>query len=181
LGLQTSFEELREQYSDYFARAAALYNVSPLLGRLYAYLLLSPEPMSLGELAETAGAAKSTVSVVMRTLDHYRLVRRHWVKGDRRDYFTARTDSGVILQELFDLFFSRELKFMESANLTARQALETVPFETDWPDKQQRLELLERLTQFESFISLVSGWLKQIVGNAEPITPTESIPIEVEK
>lgn len=177
----TSFAELREKYADYFARAAAIYNVSPLLGRLYAYLLLSPEPMSLGELAKTAGAAKSTVSVVMRTLEHYRFVRRQWVKGDRRDYYTARTDSTGILGELFELFFSKELKYMESANLTARQALDVAPFEGDWPDIHQRSELLERLSQLEAFSSLITDWLKQTLSNNEPIQPAEIIKIEVER
>lgn len=178
---QMSFAELREQYADYFARAASIYNVNPLLGRLYAYLLLSPEPMSLGELATTAGAAKSTVSVVMRTLEHYRLVNRQLVKGDRRDYFTARTDSALMLRELYDLFFSRELKYYEAANNTARQALETAPIKGDWPDKEQRALLLKRMTQLESFVNLISDLLKQFMNNSDkPVSPVEIIPIEVE-
>lgn len=181
LDMPSSFAEVREQYADFFARAAAIYKVSPLLGRLYAYLLLSPEPMSLGELADMAGAAKSTVSVVMRTLEYYRVVERQWVKGDRRDYYRARTDTGVILKELYDLFFSKELSYMESAYNSAKTALENAPFEGDWPDRQQRINLLERLEQLESYISLLKGWLDQIIDKSKPVARAELVQIEVEK
>ncbi len=177
----STFVEVREQYADYFARAAAIYNVSPLLGRLYAYLLLSPEPMSLGELADAAGAAKSTVSVVMRTLEHYRVVRRQWVKGDRRDYFTAQTDTGVMLRELYDLFFSKELGYMKIANKTAKQALESAPPQADWPDGPQREQLLERLNRLDAFAVMITSLLEQIMGDDKAAAPAESIQIEVEE
>src|SRR5215472_12222662 len=83
------FEEMRRRYADLSGRATAVYGLSPLLSRLYGTLLLTPRPLSLDELAGAVGAAKSTVSAALRNLERYRLVRREWARGDRRDYYVA--------------------------------------------------------------------------------------------
>ncbi len=115
----STFTDVQEQFAEFFGRAASLYNINPLLGRLYGYLFLAPEPMTLDDLCRASGAAKSTVSVAMRSLEHYRLIRRHWYKGQRKDFFVPRTDMNNVLNELFQFFFSPELTYMQEANATA--------------------------------------------------------------
>jgi DNA-binding transcriptional regulator GbsR (MarR family) len=177
-----SFADVREQYAEYFGRAAALYNINPLLGRLYGYLYLAPEPLSLDDLSTMVGSAKSTVSVAMRSLEHYRAVQRLWLKGERRDYFVVRTNMNQVLQELFNLFFSHELKYMQQANISATRALESEADGEDWPDHEQRQDLLERLRTLDVFLETTSLWLKQIINpEPEPVKPSQAIQIEVEE
>lgn len=104
-----AFAELRERFADRIARLAGLYGVNPLLGRLYAVLLLSPDPMSLDDVTEAAGSAKSTASVALRNLEKYRLVHRHWRKSDRRTFYEARTDFARMFEEWRELFLERDL------------------------------------------------------------------------
>ena len=99
-----SFSAVQEAYAGLAGRATAVYGLSPLLGRLWGVLLLSPAPLGLDALAAAVGAAKSTVSVSMRQLERYRLVERHWRKGDRRDYYAPRTDYLAILRDWYRLF-----------------------------------------------------------------------------
>ncbi|QQE77538.1 GbsR/MarR family transcriptional regulator [Alicyclobacillus sp. SO9] len=178
-----TFAEVQERYAEFFGSAAALYNVNPLLGRLYGYLVLAPEPMTLGDLSRAAGAAKSTVSVAMRTLEHYRVVRRSWIKGDRRDYFMPRMNVNEVLRELFQLFFSHELKYMREANLTAKQALESSQAGGDWPSDDKRRELLQRIEILEGFSDLITTWLEQFIGEGQQSVSkaAETIEIEVEE
>lgn len=180
---EQSFADVQERYAEFFGSAAALYNVNPLLGRLYGYLVLAPEPMTLSDLSRAAGAAKSTVSVAMRTLEHYRLVRRSWIKGDRRDYFSIRTNVNEVLRELFQLFFSHELKYMREANVTAREALESSTDGGNWPSDDQRQELLRRIEILENFYDLVAAWLEQFLDEGDELAskPADTIEIEVEE
>jgi DNA-binding transcriptional regulator GbsR (MarR family) len=177
-----SFRDAQEQYADLAGRATAVYGLSPLLGRLYGVLLLSPAPLTLDALVAAVGAAKSTVSVSMRTLERYRLVERHWIRGDRRDFYSARTDFRAILQDWYRLFGLQELRYMEQANAAARQALRAAPAGEDWPSPAERAALLDRLERIDQAFALFRAWADRLLG-APPATdgrPADVIPIEVQ-
>jgi DNA-binding transcriptional regulator GbsR (MarR family) len=178
----SSFQAVQEAYAAFVGRAMAVYGLSPLLGRLWGVLLLSPTPLGLEALASAVGAAKSTVSVSVRLLEHYRLVERHWRKGDRRDYYVARTDYLDILRDWYRLFGQYELAYMTQANAAARRALEHVSAAADWPVPQERAILLNRLANMDELIDLVRRWIAPYLaapGEAD-VAPAEVIPIEVE-
>ena len=175
------FAQVQERYAEAVAHIAANYGVNPLLGRLYGLLVLAPESLSLDELAAAVGAAKSTVSVAMRTLETYRAVQRHWRKGDRRDFYAARTDFSAILQDWYRLFFRPELDGMQQANALARRALAARSAGSDWPDSDGREQLLARLGQMDAMNDLCRAWLDQLLAAAESTAPrpAEVIAIEV--
>lgn len=176
----SNFDELCDRYADFFGQATALYNINPLLGRLYGYLFLSPHPLNLDDLVERAGAAKSTVSVAMKSLEHYRFVRRQWKKGDRRDYFAVRTDAAEVFRELYQVFLSRELTYVRDATEEAVDALSADGEKAGWPDVTQRRELLHRLKTLSDITSTVSTMLEQLL--SEPVVEqSKSIHIEVEE
>ena len=58
-------------------------------GQIYALLFLSEEPLSLDEIGDRLGVSKSNVSINIRMLEDYGLVRKVWVKGSRKDYYAA--------------------------------------------------------------------------------------------
>ena len=65
--------------------------------RLYGYLLLSDEPVSLDRIVADLEISKSTASVAGRLLEMYTLVRRSGQRGTRRVLFEASDDyNGMI-------------------------------------------------------------------------------------
>lgn len=58
-------------------------------GQIYALLFLNDEPLSLDEISARLGISKSNVSINIRLLEDYNLVRKVWVKGSRKDYYAA--------------------------------------------------------------------------------------------
>lgn len=58
-------------------------------GQIYALLFLSDEPLSLDEISKKLGISKSNVSINIRMLEDFNLVRKVWVKGSRKDYYDA--------------------------------------------------------------------------------------------
>jgi DNA-binding transcriptional regulator GbsR (MarR family) len=60
--------------------------------RLYGYLLLSEEPVSLDRIVAELEVSKSTASVAARLLEMYTLVRRSGQRGTRRVLFEASDD-----------------------------------------------------------------------------------------
>ncbi len=58
-----------------------------IAGRLFGYLLLSPTPRSLDEIADTLGVSKGSVSIDARLLVGHGWLRRVSRPGDRKDYY----------------------------------------------------------------------------------------------
>ena len=111
------------------------------------------------------------MSVAVKNLEHFRVVHRHWKKGDRRDYFVARTLSTI---------FFRELKYMRDANAEARQSINAHVEQDDWPNTEQSEELLARLAVLEDFADLWTAFLENFM--SEPNNePSQEIKIEVEE
>lgn len=182
IGLGSDFEQARRRYADLFGRATAVYGLTPLLGRLYGTLLLSAAPMPLDDLTRSVDAAKSTVSVAMRQLETYRLVRREWARGDRRDFFVARIDFAAMLQEWHRLFFQQEMRFAQEANAEVRARLDQAAPEGGWPSADEQAVLRQRLDDIDQLIAASQGWfeaLVDLVGQTER-RPAQQIPIQVE-
>lgn len=103
-------KRLEENLIASFAQVTQLYGIPSSLGRLYAVLYLSPTTMSLTDLSEATGIAKSTTSVALRRLERMRFVRRLPRTSDRRDYYQAVTDPMEVMQDLIRYFVVPELE-----------------------------------------------------------------------
>lgn len=88
-------EELLAEAQEVFVQgagkisAALLGMINRVGGQIYALLFLSEEPLSLDDIARRLAVSKSNVSINIRMLEDYNLVRKVWVKGSRRDYYAA--------------------------------------------------------------------------------------------
>lgn len=69
--------------------SALLGMINRVGGQIYAVLFLSDEPLSLDEISEKLAVSKSNISVNIRMLEDFNLVRKVWVKGSRKDYYAA--------------------------------------------------------------------------------------------
>ncbi len=77
--------------------------VSKVGGQIYALLFLSREPMSLDEIMSVLKLSKGNISVNIRMLEGFGLVRKVWVKGTRKDYYEAARDyPRKFLRDFFD-------------------------------------------------------------------------------
>lgn len=96
--------------------AALLGMINKVGGQIYALLYLSEEPLSLDDIAEKLGISKSNISINIRLLEDYQLVRKVWVKGSRRDYYAAeRTYPKKVIRD-----------FLEKIRATLRDAISTI-------------------------------------------------------
>src|SRR5207244_11454935 len=71
------------RFVDDIARLLVPWGVPQTAARLYGYLLLCPEPVSLDRIAADLEVSKSSASVAARLLEMYTLARRHGERGSR--------------------------------------------------------------------------------------------------
>jgi len=165
-----TWNETVEQFASGCARAAGMYGLNPLMGRLYGVLFLSAEPLTLDALSEQVGAAKSTVSVAIRKLAGAHMVRRQWKKGDRRDYWEAVTDPAVLLAEWHRSFFEPEGRVWTEIAGVASRALASEHLPDALPDGD-RADVLARIEGWESFAQQAMALLMQFHALLNPEPP----------
>src|SRR5437867_3344398 len=84
------------------AAAATSGVLTQLQGRIFALLYLQPGPLSLDVIAAELEQSKSNVSVNIRGLIEWHLVRRVPVGGSRKDHYEAATDFWRVMQEIME-------------------------------------------------------------------------------
>jgi hypothetical protein len=91
--------DLERRFIDDIARLLVPWGVPLTAARLYGYLLLSPEPVSLDHITTALEMSKSTASVAARLLEKYMLVRRHGVRGSKRALYGVSDNYQGMLTE----------------------------------------------------------------------------------
>ena len=92
------------------ARLFVPWGVPQTATRIYGYLILCEEPVSLDRIAADLRVSKSSASVAARLLERYTLARRQTVRGSKRilyelsdAYAETLADQNRMLQNLTDL------------------------------------------------------------------------------
>src|SRR5437016_4423510 len=78
------------------AAAATSGILNQLQGRIFGLLCLQPHPLSLEEIAIDLEQSKSNISVNIRGLVDWHLVRRTRVAGSRKDHYEAAADLWLV-------------------------------------------------------------------------------------
>jgi DNA-binding transcriptional regulator GbsR (MarR family) len=87
-----SSQKLKKALISAYAEAYHKMGYSTLMGKIVALLLLSPKPLSLDEICEQLEMSKGPVSQITRRLRDHHLIEKHWVPGERKDYYRAADD-----------------------------------------------------------------------------------------
>ena len=116
--------------------------LSQLHGRIFALLYLQPRPIALEDIAAELEQSKSNVSVNIRGLVEWHLVRRTRVAGSRKDHYEAATDFWRVMQEIMERRFRWNLRQVLAAAETARAVGEERGRRTERAFIERRLEAL---------------------------------------
>ena len=92
-----------------FGEMGGRWGINRTVGQIYALLFLSDRPLNADEITEALGVSRSNVSMGLKELEAWRLVRKRHLPGDRRDYFQAPDDIWQIVRTLAEERRSREI------------------------------------------------------------------------
>jgi DNA-binding transcriptional regulator GbsR (MarR family) len=148
-------------------RLAGFFGFSDVMGRLYGILLLSPEPLSLDDLASGLEISKGSVSTNMRALERWGMAKEVWMRGERKKYYRAESD---LWQVILNVIGSREQREVQVAlDVLSDSVSRLRTAEGDLTPEERALAeyYLERIADLQSFFQLAQLAIKAVLGNRE--------------
>ncbi len=125
------------------------WGVNRSVAQIHALLYLSETPLTAEQIAETLSLARSNVSVSLKELQGWRIVRQVPVLGDRRDHFESMADVWEMFQTVLD---ERKRREIDPTMAVLRECIE----------RGGTAEVRKRLEAMLSFFETMSAWYRQI-------------------
>ncbi|WP_035053958.1 GbsR/MarR family transcriptional regulator [Andreprevotia chitinilytica] len=144
---------LNERFVLHFGEMGSRWGVNRTVGQIYALLFISPKPLNADEIVEQLGMSRSNVSMGMKELQAWRLVKLVHLPGDRRDYFEAPKDVWEIFRTLAEEKRRREI---EPTLTLLRDAL------LDTPANEAERHAQVRMREMYDLVELASGWFDEV-------------------
>ncbi len=150
----SSLDIVVHQFIEDAGNATQSLGVGRVLGQIYAYLYFGQEPISLSDMQDALGISKGSASMGVRKLEKWGAVKKAWVKGDRKDYYTANDWFGRILKNALMDTLSDKMETYASSLQHAEESLNNLD------DGNGREEFIrDRLKHLADFQDRVNGLL----------------------
>ena len=151
---EVQMEELSKEFINNLGRVAGFFGFQRLMGQLYAVLFLSPEPLTLDDMVKRLESSKGNVSINIRALERWGLVRQIYKWADRKNYYEAETDIWKAVSGILQERERKESQQMLESLSQSVEMLEQFSKSANGPEAAtaqfylERMEVLRRLFQF---------------------------------
>jgi DNA-binding MarR family transcriptional regulator len=139
------------------AAAATSGVLSQLQGRIFALLYLTPGQLSLDQIADELQQSKSNISVNIRGLVEWRLVRRVSVERSRKDHYEAATNFWLVMREIMERRFRWNLRQVLACVAETGRALEAGGRPGSGAKAEKRAFIDGRLEGMRAFFAIVDA------------------------
>ena len=106
----SSLPPLNRQFIAHFGEMGSRWGINRTVGQIYALIFLSPHALNADDIAEALEFSRSNVSMGLKELQSWRLVKLLHPPGDRREYFEAPADVWEIFRVLAEERRRREIE-----------------------------------------------------------------------
>ncbi len=137
----------------HFGEMGSRWGINRTVGQIYALLFLSDRPLAADEIVAQLGFSRSNVSMGLKELENWRLIKLQHLPGDRREHFTTPDDVWAIVRTLAE---ERRKREVDPTLTLLRDTLMQKPSTPAEIHAHQRMESLHEV------ISLLTGWMDDV-------------------
>jgi len=153
--------------SDIVGRLMEFWGFKRNMGRLWAVLYLSPEPLSAEDLRENLSLSSGAVSMTLSELSRWGVVRKVWVQGERKDFYAAEVQLWRMISRVFNEREKAEISAAIEAFQEALAQVEAMRSAAD-PRLRARAELqAERIGHLLELAKLGARLLDALLSTAK--------------
>ena len=140
---------LSQAFVLHFGEMGSRWGINRTVGQIYALLFISARPLTADEITDRLGVSRSNVSMGLKELSSWRLVRLSHQPGDRRDFYSAPEDVWQIFKTLAE---ERQRREVDPTLSMLRDAMLETPGSAEDAHAQARMremhDLIEQLTDW---------------------------------
>jgi DNA-binding transcriptional regulator GbsR (MarR family) len=118
-----------------------LWGFKRIHGMIWMYVFMQPEPVSAQDIRSALGISSGLVSMTVAELQHWDVIHRHSVRGDRKDYYVAEFN---IWRPILKVLREREYYQINTALEVLRDVRESIDPQRDpiYAHAARQLDLL---------------------------------------
>jgi DNA-binding transcriptional regulator GbsR (MarR family) len=172
MSTHTDLPPLNRQFVAHFGEMGSKWGINRTVGQIYALIFISRRALNADEIAEMLAFSRSNVSMGLKELQAWRLVKLRHQPGDRREYFEAPADVWEIFRVLAE---ERRRREIEPTLSMLRMALLEPATGEDERHAQERMremhDLIDRLMKwFDDVQRLAPETAMQLMGMGATVT-----------
>lgn len=137
----------------HFGEMGSRWGINRTVGQMYALLVLSPTPLTADDITNALGFSRSNVSMGLKELQSWELVRLQHIPGERKEFYSAPSDVWEIAKTLIEQRRKREI---DPTLSTLRGLLLNNPASDEEKYAQQRMQ------EMHDLIEMLTLWTTEI-------------------
>lgn len=137
----------------HFGEMGSRWGINRTVGQMYALLVLSADPLTADDITEALGFSRSNVSMGLKELLSWELIRLQHFPGERKEFYSAPNDVWEIAKILIEQRRKREIDPTLSTlrDLLLNQAAS---------DEEQYAQ--QRMQEMHDLIEMLTLWTTEI-------------------
>ncbi len=144
---------LKQRFILHFGEMGSRWGINRTVGQIYALLYVSAKPLNADDIVRALGLSRSNVSMGLKELQSWRLVRSQHLPADRREYFSAPEDIWEIFRVLIEERRKREI---DPTLTMLRDAL------MEAPASEEDQYAAGRMKEMHEMIELTTRWVDDV-------------------
>ena len=142
-----------EKFILHWGEMGSQWGVNRTMSQIHALLFIIGKPLNAEEITETLGVARSNVSNSIKELQHWGLVQKVSILGDRRDHFTTNTDVWELARIIV---VERQKRELEPTVQFLQELMDSPEFE------HENNEVKSRIRDTQEFVSTLTTWSSEM-------------------
>ena len=153
----------RREFVDLWGQMAEHWGINRTMAQIHALLMISAEPITADQIMDELQISRGNVSMNLRDLINWGIVRRTSLAGDRRDFFVTEADIWTMFHEII-----RERKKRELDPVVTRldECLLHAGRKPENPtDRAAHEAFVRRVNELRDFFQIFHKMLSALLGN----------------
>lgn len=144
---------LMERFVLHFGEMGSRWGFNRTVGQMYGLIVLSDKPLSANDLTDALGISRGNVSMGLKELQAWRLLKLHHIPGDRKEYFSP---AGSIIELARRVLEERIRREVEPTLTLLRDLL----IETPGSEAERYAQL--KMREIHDLLEIATHWAREI-------------------
>ena len=104
------FKEAKNKFVQTWGALGSQWGINKTMAQIHALLMVSSEAVSMEDIMEELQISRGNASMNIRALMDWGIVKKEFIKGDRKEYFIAEKDVWFLFKQITKERRKREIE-----------------------------------------------------------------------